>query len=82
MPFIPDLTDPPSLDEVGWFLDHDKYERDEFGGSYDAERRTYSRLLLEEVARYLDQKPTLEDKAVISIDCGCIGYMAWLGEHG
>jgi SAM-dependent methyltransferase len=55
MPFIPDLTDPRYLDEVGWFLYHEKY--DKFGGSYDAERRTYSRLLLAEVASY----------------CGCSG---------
>ena len=43
MPQIPDLTDPRYLDEVGWFLYHEKYERDRFGGSYDAERLAYSR---------------------------------------
>lgn len=74
MPFIPDLTDPRYVDEVGWFLYHEKYGRDEFGGSYDAERRAYSRLLLEEVAKYLKQEPTwLEDKTVVSIGCGCTG---------
>ena len=74
MPFIPDFTDPRYVDEVGWFLYHEKYGRDEFGGSYDAERRAYSRLLLEEVAKYLKQEPTwLEDKTVVSIGCGCSG---------
>jgi ubiquinone/menaquinone biosynthesis C-methylase UbiE len=74
MPFIPDLTDPRYLDEIGWFLYHEKYGRDEFGSSYDAERRAYSRLLLEEVANYLSQKPTwFEDKTVVSIGCGCSG---------
>jgi ubiquinone/menaquinone biosynthesis C-methylase UbiE len=74
MPFIPNLADPRYLDEVGWFLYHEKYRRDIFGGSYDAERRAYSRLLLEEVTNYLGHKPTwLEDKAVVSIGCGCSG---------
>ena len=39
---LPDLTDPRYLDEVGWFLYHEKYERDSFGDSYDAERLAYS----------------------------------------
>ncbi|HEX2229239.1 MAG TPA: methyltransferase domain-containing protein [Candidatus Binatia bacterium] len=74
MPFIPDLTDPRYLDEIGWFLYHEKHGRNEFGGSYAAERREYSRLLLEEVANYLKQEPTwLEDKTVVSIGCGCSG---------
>jgi SAM-dependent methyltransferase len=74
MPFVPDLTDPRYVDEVGWFLYHEKYGRDKFGGSYDAERRAYSQLLLEEVANYLRQEPTwLEDKTVVSIGCGCSG---------
>ncbi|HSF59845.1 MAG TPA: hypothetical protein VLD83_17355, partial [Candidatus Binatia bacterium] len=74
MPFVPDLTDPRYVDELGWFLYHEKYGRDKFGGSYDAERRAYSRLLLEEVAKYLGQEPTwLEDKTVVSIGCGCTG---------
>ncbi len=77
MPFSPDLTDPRYLDEAGWFLYHEKYGRNEFGGSYDAERREYSRLLLEEVASALKQKPTwLEDKTVVSIGCGCSGDLA------
>jgi SAM-dependent methyltransferase len=74
VPFIPDLTDPRYLDEVGWFLYHEKYGRDEFGAAYDAERRAYSRLLLEEVANHLSRTPTwLEDKTVVSIGCGCSG---------
>jgi SAM-dependent methyltransferase len=74
MAFIPDLTDPRYLDEIGWFLHHEKYGRDNFGGSYDAERRANSRLLLEEVAKHLGQEPTwLQDKTVVSIGCGCTG---------
>jgi SAM-dependent methyltransferase len=74
VPFIPDFTDPRYVDEIGWFLYHEKYGRDEFGGSYDAERRAYSQLLLEEVAKYLKQEPTwLENKTVVSIGCGCSG---------
>jgi ubiquinone/menaquinone biosynthesis C-methylase UbiE len=74
MAFVPDLTDPRYVDEVGWFLYHEKYERDKFGGSYDAERRAYSRLLLEEVTHFLGQKTIwVEDKTVVSIGCGCSG---------
>ena len=54
MPQIPDLTDPRYLDEIGWFLYHEKYRRGQFGGSYNAERLAYSRLLRDEVASYLD----------------------------
>jgi len=74
MPFVPDLTDPRYVDEVGWFLYHEKFGRDKFGGSYDAERRAYSRLLLEEVTHWLGQEVTwLGDKTVVSIGCGCSG---------
>ena len=74
MPQIPDLNDPRYLDEVGWFLYHEEYGRDRFGGSYDAERRAYSRLLLNEVADYLDRNAKwVEDKTVVSIGCGCTG---------
>jgi hypothetical protein len=65
MPQIPDLTDPRYLDEVGWFLYHERYA-DQFGGSYDAERLAYSRLLLEEVVRYLGRETRwIEDKAIV-----------------
>ncbi|MGH7847592.1 MAG: methyltransferase domain-containing protein [Candidatus Binatia bacterium] len=78
MPQIPDLTEPRYLDEVGWFLYHEKYSRDRFGGgSYDAERVAYSRLLLDEVARYLGRDTAwLEDKTVVSIGSGCTGDLA------
>jgi SAM-dependent methyltransferase len=70
----PDLTDPRYLDEVGWFLYHEKYERDQFGGSYDAERRAYSRLFLNEVAKYLGQDTGwFQDKTVVSLGSGCTG---------
>jgi len=74
---IPDLNDPRYLDEIGWFLYHEKYSRDQFGGSYNAERRAYSRLLLEEVVGYLSQDAKwMEDKTVVSIGCGCTGDLA------
>jgi SAM-dependent methyltransferase len=78
MPQIPDLTDPRYLDEVGWFLYHEKHSRDQFGGgSYDAERLAYSGLLLDEVLRYLGQDSRwLSDKTVVSIGCGCTGDLA------
>ena len=74
---IPDLTDPRYLDEVGWFLYHEKYERDKFGGSYDNERLAYSRLLLEEVLKYMGRDERwLKGKTVVSIGCGCTGDLA------
>jgi len=77
MPQIPDLTDPRYLDEVGWFLYHEKYQRDRFGGSYDVERLAYSRLLLDEIVRYLGRDTGwIEDKTVVSIGCGCTGDLA------
>jgi SAM-dependent methyltransferase len=77
MPEIPDLTDPRYLDEVGWFLYHEKYRRDRFGGSYDAERLANSRLLRDEVAAYLDQSVRwFEDKTVVTIGCGCTGDLS------
>jgi SAM-dependent methyltransferase len=77
MPFIPDLTDPRYLDEVGWFLYHEKYGRLQFGGSYDEERLTYSRLLLDEVLSYCGHdEQWLRDKTVVSLGCGCTGDLA------
>ena len=77
MPFLPDLTDPRYLDEVGWFLYHEKYGRSQFGGSYDEERLAYSRLLCDEVLSYCDhEEPWLRDKTVVSIGCGCTGDLA------
>ena len=77
MPEIPDLTDPRYLDEVGWFLYHEKYRRDLFGGSYDAERLAHSRLLLEEVVRHLGRGARwTESKTIVSLGCGCTGDLA------
>jgi SAM-dependent methyltransferase len=77
MPQIPDLTDPRYLDEIGWFIYHEKYRRDQFGGSYEAERLAYSRLLRDEVVRYLEADTGwLERKTVVSIGCGCTGDLA------
>src|SRR5262245_44146423 len=77
MPEIPDLSNPRYLDEVGWFLYHEKYRRDHFGGSYDAERVAYSRLLRDEVVACLGRDLRwLEGKTVVSIGCGCTGELA------
>jgi SAM-dependent methyltransferase len=79
MPFIPDLTDARYLDEVGWFLYHEKYGRSQFGSSYDEERLAYSRLLRDEVLGYCGHdEQWLRDKIVVSIGCGCTGdLVAW-----
>ena len=77
MPQVPDLADPRYLDEVGWFLYHEKYGRDKFGGSYDDERLAYSRLLLDELLRYLGTDTRwIEGKTIISIGSGCTGDLA------
>jgi SAM-dependent methyltransferase len=77
MPDIPDLTDARYLDEIGWFLYYEKYRRDQFGGSYDAERLAYSRLLLAEVAGHLGRDVSwVEGKTVVSLGCGCTGDLA------
>lgn len=77
MPEIPDLTDPRYLDEVGWFLYHEKHRRDHFRGSYDAERLTHSRLLLDEVVGYVGHDAAwLEGKTIVSLGCGCTGDLA------
>jgi SAM-dependent methyltransferase len=71
---IPDLNDARYLDEVGWFLYHEKYGREKFGGTYDAERLAYSQLLLQEVLSYIHRDlKWLENKTVVSIGCGCTG---------
>jgi SAM-dependent methyltransferase len=77
MPKVPDLTDPRYLDEIGWFLYHEKYGRDKFGGSYDSERLAYSRLLLDELVRYLGTDiGWMQGKTIISIGSGCTGDLA------
>ena len=77
MPYIPDFADPRYLDEVGWFLFHEKYEREQFGGSYDEERLAYSQLLMDEVLSYCGQdQQWLADKTILSIGCGCTGDLA------
>jgi hypothetical protein len=74
---IPDLTDPRYLEEIGWFLYYEKYRRDQFGGSYEAERVAYSRLLLAEVADHLGRDVSwVEGKTVVSLGCGCTGDLA------
>ncbi len=77
MPLIPDFVDPRYLDEVGWFLFHAKYEREQFGGSYDEERLAYSQSFMDEVLSYCGQDQVwLHDKTVLSIGCGCTGELA------
>lgn len=76
---LPDLNDPRYLDEVGWFLYHERYERHLFDCSYDDERRAFSRLLLEEVRTCLGADAArLEQMTVVTIGCGCTGDLsAW-----
>lgn len=77
MSLLPDLTDPRYLDEVGWFLYHEKYGRQQFGGSYTEERLAYSRLLRAEVLEMCGQDDLwLQDKTVVSIGGGCTGDLA------
>jgi SAM-dependent methyltransferase len=77
MPQLPDLTDRRYLDEIGWFLYHEKYVQDKFGGSYDAERVAYSKLLLKEVLNYLERDAKwLADKTIVTIGCGCTADLA------
>ena len=71
---IPDFTDPRYLDEVGWFLYHEKFRRDRFGASYVEERLAYSRMLLDEVLGACGRDPAwLTDKTVVTVGCGCTG---------
>jgi len=73
----PDLTDPRYVDEIGWFIYHEKYRRDQFGGSYDSERIQYSRLLLEEITGIFRwNADAMEGKTVVTIGCGCTGDLA------
>lgn len=74
---IPDLSDPRYLDEVGWFLYHERYERDQFGGTYDEERKAYSALLLEEVLSCASRDAAwLATATVVSIGSGCTGDLS------
>jgi SAM-dependent methyltransferase len=74
MPKALDLTDPRYLDELGWFLYHEKFRRDQFGASYTEERLAYSRMLLEEVLRACEQdRAWLTDRTVVTVGCGCTG---------
>jgi SAM-dependent methyltransferase len=74
---IPELTDPRYLHEIGWFLYHEKFCRDQFGGTYDEERLEYSRMLLDEVLSCCRQdRAWLADKTVVTVGCGCTGDLA------
>jgi SAM-dependent methyltransferase len=77
MVYIPDFADPRYLDEVGWFLWHEKYGRDGYSGSYDEERLTYSRLFMDEVLEFCGRdRQWLAHKTVLSVGCGCTGDLA------
>lgn len=77
MAFEPNLSDPRYLDEIGWFLYHEAYERDTFGGSYDEERTSYSHNLLDEVLKFCGRDASwLADKTVVSIGSGCTADLA------
>lgn len=74
MSLLPDMTDPRYLDEVGWFLYHEQYGRQQFGGSYTEERLAYSHLLRAEVLEACGQDARwLHEKTVVSIGGGCTG---------
>jgi SAM-dependent methyltransferase len=74
---IPDLSDPRYLHELGWFLYHERFGRDQFGGPYDEERLVYSRMLLDEVLRCCRQdRIWLADKTIVTVGCGCTGDLA------
>lgn len=77
-PEIPDLNDPRYLDEVGWFLYHDRFERDQFyDRSYDEERLDYSGVLLSQVLDHLEKdRSWLHDKTVVNIGSGCTAELA------
>lgn len=73
----PDLTHPRYLDEVGWFLYHEKYGREKFNGSYNEERLAYSRMFMAEVLDFCGERADwLRDKTVVSLGCGCTGDLA------
>jgi SAM-dependent methyltransferase len=77
MPQLLDLTDPRYLNEVGWFLYHEKYGPITLGSSFDEERTLFSQLLLDEVLSYCGQdRKWLESKTVVSVGCGCTGDLA------
>ena len=77
MPKIPDLTDPRYLDELGWFLYHEQFRRDQFGASYTEERLAYSGMLLDEVLRGCERdRAWLADKTVVTVGCGCTGDLS------
>lgn len=79
-PKIPDLDDPRYLDEVGWFLYHDRFERDQFcGDSYAKERLAYSTALLGQVLEHFERSESwLHDKTVVNIGSGCTAELsAW-----
>ena len=74
---IPDFADPRYLDEVGWFLYHERYERHQFGGSYDDERLEYSQLLWMKCSvTAVKTNEWLADKTIVSLGCGCTGDLA------
>jgi SAM-dependent methyltransferase len=77
MPFIPDFTDPRYLDEIGWFLYH---EKNHYGGtdrSYAADRLTWSEMFLKDLLDTAGRDPGwIEQKSVVSIGSGCSGDLA------
>ena len=77
MPELPDLSDPRYLDEVGWFLYHERYERDQFEGSFDDERLAYSRVLFDHLLGFCElDESFFADRTVAVIGCGCTSELA------
>ena len=74
---IPDFDDPRYLNEVGWFLYREKYGYNHFTDSYAKERLLWSQMLLDEVLGLCGQdRKWVEDKAVVTVGCGCTGDLA------
>jgi SAM-dependent methyltransferase len=77
VPELPDLSDPRYLDEIGWFLYHDRYERDQFEGSFDDERLAYSKVLYDHILGFCGVDDAFfAERTVAVIGCGCTSELA------
>jgi len=76
---IPDLEDPRYLDEVGWFVSHEKYVYEGTDSSYAEQRVANSRIQLREFLEVAGRgEGWLEGKSVVTIGAGCTGDLsAW-----
>ena len=79
MSLIPDFNDPRYLDEVGWFLYHEKNEYEESKRSYAEDRMEWSGMLLAEfLSGFGYGSDWIRDKCIVSVGSGCTGDLsAW-----